>query len=401
MGAVNGGDERYFEGCGREGPVRCIFFSEFHPTAGPKITCQVPEDYVSKEVFDAVNVYIIPKPQLQRSILTINTFGYKITGFPVRIDDAKYARNAYYFNLCFVCDAWARTVQYEPVVKKLSEYLLTMEEEGCFLSQVSSETTKHHQLFSILKQILNNLNATGMSTVREGEMTMFLKVVRAATDPPPVMDHHVPIFTTEKGVFQEEQWDLTTQQLLPHVDGFKHIAQIAVDADVENSLVKACIQNLLYYKAVSLLPIFLYSNVYTPTPKVRLLATDAALQEECIKYVSLSGQQLPSVQEIFVMYCSMTHGTTLQDLCSRYNPQEHNIDERKLVQFGLLHKLIRRICKYPVYIKSTNHCQPVTSLQHSFTGLLSYDEVCCTRGYSPKTLEEKVESDPSVVVIWK
>lgn len=26
---------------GQEGPIRCIFFSEFHPTAGPKITCQV------------------------------------------------------------------------------------------------------------------------------------------------------------------------------------------------------------------------------------------------------------------------------------------------------------------------------------------------------------------------
>jgi hypothetical protein len=53
-----------------------------------------------------------------------NVLGYKITGFPVRIDNTKYARNAYYFNLCFVCDAWARTVQYEPVVKKLSEYLV-------------------------------------------------------------------------------------------------------------------------------------------------------------------------------------------------------------------------------------------------------------------------------------
>lgn len=26
---------------GQEGPIRCIFFSEFHHIAGPKITCQV------------------------------------------------------------------------------------------------------------------------------------------------------------------------------------------------------------------------------------------------------------------------------------------------------------------------------------------------------------------------
>lgn len=34
-------DTRYFEGCGYEGPIRCIFLCEFHPVVGPKITCQV------------------------------------------------------------------------------------------------------------------------------------------------------------------------------------------------------------------------------------------------------------------------------------------------------------------------------------------------------------------------
>lgn len=30
-----------FEGCGKDGPIRCIFLCEFHHVAGPKITCQV------------------------------------------------------------------------------------------------------------------------------------------------------------------------------------------------------------------------------------------------------------------------------------------------------------------------------------------------------------------------
>lgn len=30
---------------GQEDPIRCIFFSEFHPVAGPKITCQVGKCY--------------------------------------------------------------------------------------------------------------------------------------------------------------------------------------------------------------------------------------------------------------------------------------------------------------------------------------------------------------------
>lgn len=32
---------QFYEGCGQEGPIKCIFLSEFHPVAGPKISCQV------------------------------------------------------------------------------------------------------------------------------------------------------------------------------------------------------------------------------------------------------------------------------------------------------------------------------------------------------------------------
>jgi hypothetical protein len=41
----------------------------------------VPEDYVSKEIFDAVSVYIIPKEQLDSCIITVNVLGHKITGY--------------------------------------------------------------------------------------------------------------------------------------------------------------------------------------------------------------------------------------------------------------------------------------------------------------------------------
>jgi hypothetical protein len=45
-------EQCYFEGCGREGPIRCIFLCEFHPVAGPRITCQV------NKIFQLVVSYI-------------------------------------------------------------------------------------------------------------------------------------------------------------------------------------------------------------------------------------------------------------------------------------------------------------------------------------------------------
>lgn len=38
---MNSNSTQFYEGCGREGPIKCIFLSEFHPVAGSKITCQV------------------------------------------------------------------------------------------------------------------------------------------------------------------------------------------------------------------------------------------------------------------------------------------------------------------------------------------------------------------------
>lgn len=40
-----------FEGCGKEGPIRCIFLCEFHHTAGPKITCQVNKSHLFFQIF--------------------------------------------------------------------------------------------------------------------------------------------------------------------------------------------------------------------------------------------------------------------------------------------------------------------------------------------------------------
>lgn len=54
-----------------DGPIRCIFLCEFHATAGPRITAQVPAGRISKELFDTVSRYIIPKLQLQRSFLSV------------------------------------------------------------------------------------------------------------------------------------------------------------------------------------------------------------------------------------------------------------------------------------------------------------------------------------------
>nr|XP_050859168.1 GATOR complex protein NPRL2 isoform X2 [Vespula vulgaris] len=395
----------------QEGPIRCIFFSEFHHIAGPKITCQVklkdynknfllspehlvrfifhfsqvPDNFVSKDIFDNVSVYIIPKAQLQRSTITVTLKDYKILGFPVKIDDKKYARNAFYFNLCFVCDSEARTVHYEPVVKKMSDFLMALEIENCFLSASDDKT----RLAEMLGHVMQELNLHKMCTLTEGTMTSHLKVVKLAPEPKPVLDHQVPIFLEGREAFQSDQWDLTTQQVLPYIDGFNHVARIAAEADVENNLVKSCVQNL--------------ANVYAATPKLKQLAEDIKLQERCISYSSKSPRQPAYLRDIYRMYASMTHSCSMRDLCQRLNPQNLRINERRLVQFGLIEGLIRRVYKYPILLPGIPYNEETRNnpVYKYFTGTYNLDEICCSTGQSVAQIEEIVERDPNIVMLWK
>ncbi|CAG9773962.1 unnamed protein product [Ceutorhynchus assimilis] len=372
----------------KEGVIKCIFFCEFHHTAGPIISCQVPDNYISKELFDSISVYIITKAELQRSTITVTLEDYKVLGFPIRIDNKKYARNAFHFNLCFVCDSDTRTVQYEHVVTKLSDYLLSMEIESAFLSA----NNPSDNLTPILEKVLHDLNTKGECALTEGPIATHLKVCKIRSDPQLVLDHQVPIFVK---ALPANQWDLTTQQVTPYIDGFNHVARIAALSDVDNSLVKACIQNLVYYNVVALVPLFQYGNVYCSTPKLRTLAHDNELQKRCLHYVTRSHRQFPNVRDVFRVYAAMSRGTTIKDLCSRFNLCSMRINERKLVQFGVLEGLIRRIQKYPILIGENSE------LQKSFTGSCTMDEVCCATGVATQQLEDRLERDHNIVLMCK
>lgn len=166
------------------------------------------------------------------------------------------------------------------------------------------------------------------------------------SDPAPVLDHQVPIFIKE---LPPHQWDLTTQQVTPFIDGFNHVARIASLSNVDNNLVKACVQNLVYYGVVALGPIFQYANVYCATSKLRMLAHDSELQvdktekvlsnnnnnelfqKRCLTSVARVHRQLPCLRDVFRMYAAMSRGTTIRDLCIRFNLNNLRINERKLV----------------------------------------------------------------------
>jgi hypothetical protein len=101
------------------------FQRQFHSTIGIKMIDQSPKNYISKEIFDKVSNYVIPKVQLiNRCFISISLNDLKILGFPTRIDNKIYTRNAFLFNLCFVFDNDSRTTCFESIIRKCTEYLV-------------------------------------------------------------------------------------------------------------------------------------------------------------------------------------------------------------------------------------------------------------------------------------
>lgn len=70
---------------------------------------------------------------------------------------------------------------------------------------------------------------------------------------------------------------------------------------------------------------------------------------------------------------------------------------RKLIQFGLMKNLIRRLQKYPVRVSREERSHPA----RLYTGCHSYDEICCKTGMSYHELDERLENDPNIIICWK
>ncbi|XP_075990522.1 GATOR complex protein NPRL2-like isoform X2 [Anticarsia gemmatalis] len=371
--------------------------------------------------------------------MTINALGHKIVGYPIRIDNPRYERNVYLFNLCFVCDSWSKTVQYEPVVKKLGEHLTIMEEETRFVSGGSNK------LPTLLAHLLHDLNTYRKATLVEGETVMHLKVLEVRKDPPPVYDHDVPVLVASVGmprpgrprrttppegseaiqsqehldvedeepfeVDMEADWDLTTRQLLPYIDGYNHVSKISADANVEKTLVKSCIQNLVYYGAVTLIPVVKFSNMYRATPNLSRLFSDIELQKSCLAFITngSDAKEKPTISDVLEILCALQQGTTLRAVCERFaTPSGLTFDIRRLVVYAQLHGLIKCLKRYPVFIRNSlrsngfnTRVEPVVGLRRLFNGRHCCDEICCLARIDLTTLDQIIEDDPNVAIIWR
>ena len=259
----------HFEGCGKVGPIVGVFFAEFHPEQGPMV--RVMTRSLSKSlpaIFDSISHYIIPKLQLAKRTVTLNALGFKILGYPMVVKDKKYKRNQFMFNVCFVVHPWSRSVHLEGPLIKLSEYLYSLEVESQYLSKPvnSDDPDCNKDLEETLERILEDLNGPKQEcNLLKEDHACKVKVIKQRPNPHPVRLEDVPILSASRTALEVYDWDLTSTQILPFIDGVNYVKKIADLAEVDAELVICCVQNLVFHKIVRVVPIFKFSNKYVFT----------------------------------------------------------------------------------------------------------------------------------------
>jgi len=290
------------------------------------------------------------------------------------------------------------------------------------------------------------LNTYGESNVYANTSNQIcLKLFPRLSSVEEVKPYEVPVRIRDLDILITNHWDLTLHQVVPFIDNISCVKRIAIRSGVDLPLVEKCLRQLLYYKCITMIDIFQYSNVYTPTERISELYRNKDFQEACVQYVTKVKPPigiLPSWKIIFRLYTNFQRGLRLREYIKDQNISTLNIDIHKLVIFGILNKIIRRVHKYPVgkeglveirlqsptsptitrsntdffftlkneeeiklkqqqqqQQKDEENINDLTIIGRMMDSTHSFDEICCLTNMPFAFLERQVRSDERCVII--
>lgn len=241
----------------------CLFYTEFHPIQGPKVIYEIPEGTLINPTspslvalgeakpaasesrlfdFEAFSDFIIPKSQLCNNLLIFTAGSFKVVGYPMTIEHRKYERNALMFNLCWVFDSHAVITSYEPIISKMAAVLRSLEVENEFLS----DPNKRRSLLPAMEHILEDLNNICETRITLNSLDVInLKLFPTYRPPPPFEMFDVPVPVAELPTMVDSTWDITTAEILKHVDGVTHVKRIVALSGVDVTLARKSLEHLL------------------------------------------------------------------------------------------------------------------------------------------------------------
>lgn len=175
------------------------------------------------------------------------------------------------------------------------------------------------------------------------------------SEPPEIKEHEVPLPLQDlkKLVARSEIMDPVFSQIIARIDGEKYVRKIAdelINTNVE--VVKRYIQNLVYFKLVTMVDIFQFNNIYTVTNNIHSFVADLKLQDEGVDFVVKDEySDRFGREELLKLYLAMSKKLTIKEFVLEYSNNVIKINITRFVHFGLIKKLLRRVHEYPIKLK--------------------------------------------------
>lgn len=374
--------------------IEGIFYSEFDNNAGPIIRFQDPPGFVDAEDFDYISEYIITKSVLCfRSIIISTPHAKKVMGYPVQIEHKRYLRNSILFNVCFIFSASEKSLErYKPVVKKLAEVFRDLEMESGYLYH----DMRKKELLSLLPRVREELNAHQKCYVPVGDthaiaLCIFPKIPPAMTCS--LQSSAVPLETEESS--REKVWEeghsllkediglhavslaVRDQVYTPGKEQLIPLQKICDINQIDPALTCSAVQVLQVCGLVSLIPVFHYESFYAVTDRIgRLL--ESADKQAVLEYVRIQPEEInsgelisrpadwnlpsavgemddgdasadpqtlpsPDFMQLFCLYNHLSGSVPYLRFVQTHQPGKHYIHERRLIVFGLVSGLVRKL----------------------------------------------------------
>ena len=347
--------------------LEAIFYARFHLERGPSVVHQYPHDAVAHSntdpallSFGDVRAYVIPPYGLCNRPFSIVSRGHQVLGFPVSLEDPKYDRNRFTFNVCFVLAEKEDPEPWLQIVAKTAAFFSSIEEEDGLLraeehlaglkwaGEESYPASEVGVVYNLLKTVFTDLNAYQETCTRLAD-THVLNLRLDLSRPPAPKVHGWDVPLLIRSLPSEHDWtyDPTLERMLPHIDGVRCVKHISEVADVELKLVKRAVGELVHHHRVILLDLFNFAAIYAPTADLEWLINDEEMLDECCNYVRTDATiSIPTHNQLVSLYTAFMPGLPLQDFVLSHQAELRNIDIRRLMTYGVIKGFLRRIQKY-------------------------------------------------------
>lgn len=396
-----------------------------------------PDILPVEKLFDALSDYLIPKSSLCNQSVSVYHNGYLVIGYPVLIESSIYQRNNYLFNVCLVVGAGNAKNQflgedchnlvipperYGRICAKLAKSLKRLEVSSQAVSNSKFEREPGSiNLRRVLKRLVDDLNNMGECNLSLGSQDF----TYLALEPNKIgflnqaeynaaykfADFEVPVLMIEWDG-GDEGMDLSLKRVISCIDGVTHVSAIVKLCGINRGLVFRCFAYLTKIGIARWIDIFQLRNSYVCCKTIWNFNDWETCRDFCVKKNSFSVQLNKIFSDLesnacfwFSIYSEFETGKMVQSLLESNPLHIHNddlnkpnenpeaetisfaavIDPRKLIAFGVLNGLLKRVHRYPFLIRPL---LASNELREFVDGTHCMDELCVRLGYDLETMEK-------------